>query len=222
VVTFYSVYLQNLIKFLAFVVTGLIEVIAFWTNFVLKLVEVTAAIVEFVATAKTNIDNFVNGIRTALVDTFTEIRNFFADIFGEIYTTITNTMKEAINFVIGGINRVINAWNGISFSIPTVTVPYVGTFGGQSVGTSDITPIPEMADGGIVNKATLAIIGEAGPEAVVPLTRTGDPSRFLGGSTINLTINAGVGTDGAQVGRQIVDALKQYEKRNGPIPVKVA
>jgi hypothetical protein len=42
------------------------------------------------------------------------------------------------------------------------------------------------------------------------------------GSNINLTVNAGMGTNGAEVGRQIVDALKQYERRNGPVPITVA
>lgn len=39
-------------------------------------------------------------------------------------------------------------------------------------GTSTIMPIPKMAKGGIVTKPTLALIGEAGPEAVVPLGST--------------------------------------------------
>lgn len=38
--------------------------------------------------------------------------------------------------------------------------------------------VPQMADGGIVSRPTLALIGEAGPEAVVPLGRGG----FGGGS----------------------------------------
>jgi hypothetical protein len=41
------------------------------------------------------------------------------------------------------------------------------------------------------------------------------------GTTINLTVNAGMGTDGGDVGRQIVDALRQYERRNGPVPITV-
>jgi hypothetical protein len=40
-----------------------------------------------------------------------------------------------------------------------------------------------------------------------------------GSSTINLTVNAGMGTQGAEVGRQIVDALKAYERRNGSVYV---
>jgi TP901 family phage tail tape measure protein len=74
-------------------------------------------------------------------------------------------------------------------------------------------PVPALAAGGIVNKPTLALIGEAGPEAVIPLS-----GRNAGmGNTINITVNAGMGTNGAQVGREIVDAIKKFEKTSGPV-----
>ena len=73
--------------------------------------------------------------------------------------------------------------------------------------------VPKLAEGGIVNKPTLALIGEAGPEAVVPLS-----GRNAGmGNTINLTVNAGMGADGNQIGRDIVDAIKRYERTSGPV-----
>ena len=223
IVTFYSIYLQNVIRFLGLIVTGLIDVIAFWTNFVTKLVEVGVAIVEFTAAAKTNIDTFVEGIRTSLVTTFTEIKTFFTNVFESIYSTITGTMQRAVNYVITGINKVINAWNGISFTIPTVTVPFVGTFGGQTVGTNDITPISPLeaagAEGAVVRRPTIALIGEAGPEALVPLNRTrgNAPLSDLRGGNIIINVNAGMGTDGAEVGRQVVDAIRAYERRNGRV-----
>jgi hypothetical protein len=37
-----------------------------------------------------------------------------------------------------------------------------------------------------------------------------------GGSVINLTVNAGMGTNGAEVGREIVEAIKRFERTNGP------
>jgi hypothetical protein len=49
--------------------------------------------------------------------------------------------------------------------------------------------------------------------------RGGAASVASGGSVINLTVNAGMGTQGAEVGRQIVDALKAYERRNGSVYV---
>jgi TP901 family phage tail tape measure protein len=73
--------------------------------------------------------------------------------------------------------------------------------------------IPAMAKGGIVNKPTLALIGEAGPEAVVPLTGKNMPM----GATYNINVTAGMGADGAVIGREIVDAIKKYERASGPV-----
>ena len=73
--------------------------------------------------------------------------------------------------------------------------------------------VPALAAGGIVTKPTLALIGEAGPEAVVPLSGRNAPM----GKTFNLTVNAGMGADGAAIGREIVDAIKRYERTSGPV-----
>jgi phage-related minor tail protein len=73
-----------------------------------------------------------------------------------------------------------------------------------------------FAKGGIVTSPMLGLVGEAGPEAIIPLSRGGNSGI---GSTIHLTVNAGLGTSGAEVGRQIVDALKAYERRNGSVYV---
>lgn len=40
--------------------------------------------------------------------------------------------------------------------------------------------VPGMASGGIVTRPTLAVVGEAGPEAVIPLSKLGSISRTLG------------------------------------------
>jgi phage-related minor tail protein len=70
-----------------------------------------------------------------------------------------------------------------------------------------------FAKGGIVTAPTLGMVGEAGPEAIIPLNRAGK----IGGTTINLTVNAGMGTQGAEVGRQIVEEIKRYERVAGPV-----
>jgi hypothetical protein len=73
--------------------------------------------------------------------------------------------------------------------------------------------VPALAAGGIVTKPTLALIGEHGAEAVVPLS-----GRNAGtGATINLTVNAGMGANGAVIGREIVDMIKRYERVSGPV-----
>lgn len=94
---------------------------------------------------------------------------------------------------------------------PKPKAPQVLTPAQQRV-INKLTKIPMLAEGGIVNRPTLAMIGEAGPEAVVPL------GKMNGNSTnINITVNAGIGTDGAAVGREIVDAIKRFERASGPV-----
>ena len=52
----------------------------------------------------------------------------------------------------------------------------------------NIPEIPSLAQGGIVNRPTLAMLGESGPEAVIPLGR----GRGGAGMTVNLTINGDI------------------------------
>jgi uncharacterized membrane protein YeaQ/YmgE (transglycosylase-associated protein family) len=73
-----------------------------------------------------------------------------------------------------------------------------------------------MAQGGIITKPTQVLAGENGKEAIIPL------DRLESGMTVNLTINAGMGTDPAKLGDEIVDVLTRYQRRNGALPLKVA
>ena len=66
----------------------------------------------------------------------------------------------------------------------------------------------------------LYMVGEVGPELFVPsVSGTIVSNKDLGGGATNITINvnAGMGTNGAEVGRQIVEAISAYEKRNGKL-----
>jgi hypothetical protein len=88
-------------------------------------------------------------------------------------------IKFEINAVIAMANLAIRALNGIHVSIPS----WIPGVGGRSFGI-DLPTIPMLAEGGIVTKPTLAMIGEAGAEAVIPLSRGG-----MGG--INVVVNVG-------------------------------
>jgi len=75
--------------------------------------------------------------------------------------------------------------------------------------------IPRMAEGGIVSSPTLALIGEAGPEAVVPLDRMNTG----GGVTVNVT--GGLSTS-AEIGQAVVNALRAYSRSAGPLALNIA
>jgi len=77
--------------------------------------------------------------------------------------------------------------------------------------------IVPFALGGIVTSPTLGMVGERGAEAIIPLDRMGSM-----GSTYNISVTAGMGADGKDIGTQIVNALKRYERTNGALPLTVA
>jgi SLT domain-containing protein len=67
-----------------------------------------------------------------------------------------------------------------------------------------------MATGGIVTSPTLALIGEAGPEAVIPLSKAG-------GMGMNITVNAGLVATPDQVGQDIIAAIQKAQRRSGTV-----
>jgi hypothetical protein len=105
------------------------------------------------------------------------------------------------------LDAMIEAWNRLSFRIPGVDshIPGVGVIGGFTLDTPNI---PLLARGGIVTSPTLAMIGEAGPEAVVPLDR-------LGGNTYQVNVYVAPGADPAEVGRQTIRSIEAYERSTG-------
>lgn len=89
-------------------------------------------------------------------------------------------------------------------------------------GTGVITPPgARRAVGGPVSARDSYLVGERGPEIFTPgaggfITPN---NRLGGGSSTNITINvnAGMGTNGAQLGEQIVSAIRKYERSSGPV-----
>lgn len=88
------------------------------------------------------------------------------DIFGGIMDGLIAVIKAPLNAIIGLINLAIDGLNSISVDIPDWLPDWAG--GGQSFGIN-IPKIPYLARGGIIDSPTLAMVGEAGKEAVVPL-----------------------------------------------------
>lgn len=103
------------------------------------------------------------------------VKNVFSTggkIFDGIKEGITDAFKTVVNAIIRGINKVIsipfNAINNILEKIRNVSIAGVTPFSGI-VHTFDVPQIPELARGGIVNRSTMFIAGEAGKEAIIPL-----------------------------------------------------
>jgi hypothetical protein len=136
---------------------------------------------------------FITGAVSGSLDL---IKGYFSIVLG-FYKTIFNGIAKLWN----------NSVGKLSFKFPS----FVPGFGGKGF---DVPNIPMLAAGGIVTSPTLAMIGEAGPEAVVPLSRAGEFGMGGGG---NVTIHVNGGDPNA-----VVDALRKYYRQNGPLPVGVS
>ena len=127
-------------------------------------------------TIKEGIGKALDNIKEKWDDIWGKLKKTVSDIFEGIWSTIKGVINSIIggiesmaNSVIKGINTMIKALNNLSFEVPD-WVPGIGgeTFG-FNIPTLGTISIPRLAHGGIVDQATVAMIGEAGQEAVVPL-----------------------------------------------------
>ena len=87
------------------------------------------------------------------------------------------------------------------------------SFGSFDIGNINI---PGFANGGIVTGPTLAMVGEKGPEAIIPLSQMGGMG---GGVTVNVT--GGLSTS-AEIGQAVVNAIRAYNRSAGPAQIQVA
>lgn len=141
-------------------------------------------------------DGAWNALKTGAQNAWNAIKNIFstvASFFGTIFTNawnavkavfstggkifmgivdgIVNAFKAIVNAIITGINAVVavpfNAINGVLNGLRGIDILGIKPFGW--VGTISVPQIPKLARGGIVDEATLAMVGESGREAVIPL-----------------------------------------------------
>ena len=100
---------------------------------------------------------------------FTKVKTKIKSIFVSIGETIVNTLKSPINGIIGMINKLLDMIS--SFTTFTIPGGPLGAWDPIDVTGIDLGQIPLLAKGGITTAPTLAVIGEAGPEAIIPLDK---------------------------------------------------
>jgi hypothetical protein len=145
---------------------------------------------------------------------FSPFKTVVDDVFGAIEYWITEVTIPAIKTMLTVFKTVFNGiasiWNNtigkLSFKLPS-WLP--GDLGGAGF---SMPKIPELANGGIVSSPTLALIGERGPEAVIPLSQMGN----MGGG-INVTIQAGLVSTPDQMGQLVIEAIQRAQRRSGTV-----
>lgn len=159
--------------------------------------------------------NFVVDKFNALLDTITSLPGKISglakdmlsagkDFVGGLWDGILDAAKNAGGFIgslVDAIKHAINETLNLPLRIDFDKGPF----------SIHQTLIPALAHGGIVTGPTLALIGEAGPEAVVPLN-----GKFgLGGNTYRITVVAPIGASSADIGRELTHHIEAYEAAGG-------
>lgn len=134
--------------------------------------------------------NIVNGA----FDSIKKGAGAFVDYIKDAVTGAAKTIgrvAEIITFPYRvAFKTIATLWNatlgGFHIGIPGFKIPFGPSFGGFGFTIPNL-PVPALAAGGIVARPTLAMIGERGPEAVVPLSRSGNG---VGGVTVVIQTGA--------------------------------
>ena len=201
-----------------------------------------------VTNALSNVSNWFGEMFTnaynAVKDAFSSIGDFFSGVWETVKGIFVNAgqmvgeavggaFKSAVNAVLGTIENVVNGFIGMINGVLGVVrnLPGLGW-----VGSVSTVSLPRLARGGIVDSPTIAMIGEAGKEAVVPLENTGF-IQTLGRVVSSAVVNAmaGVGPQGGfsgdgdiviqiaghEFGRVAIQEINKEHERAGQTLLKI-
>lgn len=136
----------------------------------------------------------ITPVKNAFKTAIDAISGFFSGLWSGIKKGVAAAMnaviggiENAVNFMINGINGIISGFNKVvSWAAGVIGVNWGGV---DLIANVHLGRIPELAIGGIVNSDTLARIGEAGKEAVVPLTNAAAMRELADAISVPLVAN---------------------------------
>jgi hypothetical protein len=133
--------------------------------------------------------------------------------FVDALVTVFGLLLKGINLVITAINKMLEIMRRVVESAAfKALISGIGAIGSAvGGGLSKLGGLVGLADGGIVTRPTLAMVGEGGePEAVIPLSKMG----MMGGGGVVINITTGVG-DPEAIAREIRRVLADSDRRSG-------
>lgn len=156
----YNKFISPIVQWLSATLAPVVSVVAgLISNYVSGVFSVISTIATSIFGVLTGIVDFVTGVFTG---NWSKAWNGISQIFSSIWNGLVGLVKSPINNIIGIINSFIRGLNKIK--VPS----WVPAIGGKGI---NIPTIPKLAEGGVVESPTVAMVGEAGKEAVMPLER---------------------------------------------------
>jgi len=184
-------------------------------------------------------------VKATATNVWNSVQNVWGKASGWFSSTVLDPLKTGFkgfangvigffegvaNGAISGVNKIITGINKISFDVPE-WVPVIGgkQFGFNLTKVSTVK-LPRLAEGGVVTSPTRALIGERGPEAIVPLK---DNASWLDSlaSRISLLISGQknrplqlvipVYVGGRKITERVIDDINAIIDTTGQVPIHI-
>ena len=166
---------------------------------------------------KVGIGIIVDTVRSKVVGAWNAVKDKTVSIFAAVKSAIITPIQNAVDFVKGAIDKIRGFFSGLTLELPHIKLPHFSLQGDFSL----VPPsVPKLSvdwykTGGIFDSPTIAGIGEAGPEAVIPLDTLWKKldkiaeSRSGSGDLPPIVINvyAPPGADPKEIARSVKDDL---------------
>ena len=194
---------------------------------------------EVKAEALSNLDAMKSGVQSCIEN----VKSIFKGLFQTLKGLLTGDLRsigEGVKSIFKGvINSIITCLNGLIRGVNAILTPFrliiveIGKISGKgwTLSSVSIPTIPHLATGGVVTRPTPALIGEDGPEAVIPLSENAAwldalaarIAALIGavkpGGPMKLTIPVYVG--GRKVTEVVIDDINEIINTTGVCPIKI-
>lgn len=154
--------IRTIVETISSIMIGIIDIARnIWDG----IVNTFSGVIDFFTGIFNAVYNRVSAIFHRIAKVFTDIWNGIVSSFSTLGDTISGAIKGAVNKVLSFATNIINGFiKSLNFAIGIINaIP------GVNISKITLLDVPKLAEGGVVDKPTTAIIGEAGKEAVVPL-----------------------------------------------------
>lgn len=158
-------------------------------------------------------------LKDSIVNTFNQVKAKVVSIFNAIKTAIVTPINNAVNLVRSGINKIKSIINNAKLKLPHIKLPHFKISGKLSLNPPSIPHISVSwyKTGGIFDSPTIAGIGEAGPEAVVPLDtlwkKLDNIAEASAGDAITINVYPSAGMNETELARKVEQALARIQKQ---------
>ena len=195
-----------------FVSGGVNAVVGFVTGIPGRISATVSGLFKGIETGITAAKDWVSEKIDDVVGFATGLKGRMSGIFSGMWDGIKSAFGSVINSVIG-------VWNGLEFKVPGVSA-FGQTIGGFTIGVPDISPV-RLHVGGQVGGMSFAGMGNDEVAAILQrgenVLTAGQTSALAssGGNTFNLNVMATPGTNRVELGRELIELIRESERSNG-------